>query len=789
MTAPAGGGSLLDLPLRRPLATLVAIVLVTAAALLLWPGVRFQPDVARLLPADHPYLRVAELLDERARPARTLWLLLRGPDLPARVPALAAALAASPWVAAVETTRDQLFGPWLARGAAAPLWSLPPPQREELTAALQPAARAAAIEALRLDLADDPLAGGELAVRDPLGLRWLLQAADPAAALGLDQDSDLVSFERGGEVLLRLTGTTDAYDADAALALMGHVETVLHGVDAAVFGGYAVAAADQRRIRADFERASGWALVAILVYLCWTMRGVRLPLLVQLPALLSITWAIPFGSAWFGPLPTVAVAAVAVLCGLGVDFAIHYAARYRAECLLHGHAEAVRRVQRTTVPELAIDMATTAVTFLAVGSGELSGLRAFGLLLALGLVGSLVVTVTALPVLLAAAGRRRDPERSWLAALADRWLAQRAARPLAWSVIALAAVLAVATAWRGVPLSAEPEALRPAGDPVAAARAAIERRLGFQSVPAVLLLPAADEPSAARDGLLALQAAGVVRFWSGLEAVETEGARQAVTACRARLGAFVEPTLQQFAAAGLEPGPFRPALQALQARLDADPPAAAPRWLDLDGERWRVVQAWPVERLDADRLPAFAGEVQARLGPRVQVHAGATVAAALATVLQRDLVRAVLLAVGLAFGMVLLWLRSWRQGLLALLPSAIGLALTLAWLAAAGIELSLVSFVAVPFVLGIGVDEGVHTVGHFRHGGRTTGATGTGVVRTSLGTVLGFGALLWAESPGLQALGGIVAIGSLLCMLSCLFVLAPLLAPRAAHQSRAQQNQ
>jgi predicted RND superfamily exporter protein len=84
----------------------------------------------------------------------------------------------------------------------------------------------------------------------------------------------------------------------------------------------------------------------------------------------------------------------------------------------------------------------------------------------------------------------------------------------------------------------------------------------------------------------------------------------------------------------------------------------------------------------------------------------------------------------------------------------------------------------------------VHTVGHFRHGGRSTGATGTGVVRTSLGTVLGFGALLWADSPGLRDLGGIVAVGSLASMLACLFVLAPLLARRTtAHQSRAQQNQ
>ena len=59
----------------------------------------------------------------------------------------------------------------------------------------------------------------------------------------------------------------------------------------------------------------------------------------------------------------------------------------------------------------------------------------------------------------------------------------------------------------------------------------------------------------------------------------------------------------------------------------------------------------------------------------------------------------------------------------------------------------------------------------------------TVVVRTSIGTVLGFSSLLLADSPGLQLLGGIVAFGSVACMLSCLFVLAPLLAHAAPDPS------
>jgi predicted RND superfamily exporter protein len=784
------GARLALLPLRRPAVTFALVTALVVVALLGWPAVQFEPDVSRLLPRHHPHVRVAELLDARARPARTLWILLRGPELETLVPKVAAALRASPLVAEVATTRDELFAAAVARAQQAPLWALAPADLNALQQALSPAGRARAIETLRQDLADDPVTARELAVRDPLGLRWVLAAADPTAKLGLRPDTQFAILADGSQALLRLTGTHDAYDVDYAIALLAHVERVLAGYDNDVFGGYVVARGDEARIRDDFQRSSAWAFGLIAVYLCWVMRGVRLPLLVQLPATLSIACAIPLGSACFGPLPTVSVAAVAVLCGLGVDFAIHYAARYREERLHRAHDEAVAAVQRETAPELLIDMATTAVTFLAVGSGELSGLRAFGQLLALGLLCSVLVTVTLLPILLRFAGRRRDPEHSWVASLADRWLQSRRSKPVAWGAIAAAVAAAAFVVAAGVRLQADPAALRPADDPAAAARQRIEAVVGFSTVPVAVLWPLAQEPGPLLDGLRAMQEAGDLRFWSGLEAADTKAGRQAVADFRASTAGLVEHTMAELAKAGLEPEPFRKALEDLAARHAADPPALEPVVVDVDGVAYRVVTVWPRERLDRDGFERFAAGVRAHAGDAAVVHGAATVMAMLEQVLRSDLLKACAWATLLGMLMVTLWLRSWRQGLLALLPSVIGLTFTLLLLVVLGEPLSLVSFVAVPFVLGIGVDEGVHMVGHFRRGATTTGATGVGVARTSLGTVIGFSSLLVATSPGLRALGAIVAFGSVASMLAGLFVLAPLLARREPHhQSCFQQNQ
>jgi hypothetical protein len=769
-------------PLRWPRTTLLLVLLVTAAAALGWRTVRFAPDLSSLLPPDHPHVRIAALLDGRQRPSRTLWLLLHDADPTTAVPRLAAALRASPLVAEVASTADELFAASGQRAAAAPVWFLADRELAALQAALLPAGRAAAIADRLADLADDPVAAGELLRADPLGLRWLWAGRDVRSQLGLRADTELAVLADGRHALLRLTGTADAYDADYATALMQHVDAALAGAEVTVFGGYAVARADQARIRADFERASTWSLVAIAGYLLWVMRGWRLPLLVQLPAVLSIAWAVPFGSALFGPLPTVAVAAVAVLGGLGVDFAIHYAARYRHARLQLGHDDAVRTVQRATAPELLIDMATTAVTFLAIGGGQLAGLASFGWLLALGLCASVALTTTALPVLLRYTGDRRDPERSLLAALADRWLVTRAARPVALAVLAATALGLGFVVQRGLPLDADPDVLRPVDDPVRAARAQIEQRLGFSAVPVAVSWPQAQDPGPLWQALDELQQVGSVRFWSGLERSETAAGRLAVQQFRQATAGFDRAALAEFAAAGLNAELLAPALQQSAARFAADPPPAQPIAVALASGPHRVVLVWPSAQLTPAAFGTFAADLRQR-APAAEVHGGPSVQVELAALLRADLQRAWIWSALLAVGMVTLWLRSMRIGLLALLPSGIGLVAVLVLLHAIDLPLSLISFVAVPFVLGIGVDEGVHLVGHFRHGARSTGATGVGVVRTSIGTVLGFAALLLADSPGLAALGGIVAFGSAACLLACLFVLAPLLRAGSAAAS------
>ena len=117
---------IVTVPLRLPVATIAVVLLVTAMSLFAWPHVRFEPDISQLLPSEHPHVRIAQLLDDRSRPSRTMWLLLHGEGLPdARkledvVPKLAQRFASSPDIVEVLTTREELFSQWAERFAEAP---------------------------------------------------------------------------------------------------------------------------------------------------------------------------------------------------------------------------------------------------------------------------------------------------------------------------------------------------------------------------------------------------------------------------------------------------------------------------------------------------------------------------------------------------------------------------------------------------------------------------------------------------------------------------------------------
>ncbi len=97
-----------------------------------------------------------------------------------------------------------------------------------------------------------------------------------------------------------------------------------------------------------------------------------------------------------------------------------------------------------------------------------------------------------------------------------------------------------------------------------------------------------------------------------------------------------------------------------------------------------------------------------------------------------------------------------------------------------GIQITLLNIIAIPLILSIGIDDGVHILHRYRIEG--VGAldivyrsTGKAIIITSLTTMLAFGSLVFATYRGFGSMGIALFIGVGACLATSILVLPAVL--------------
>lgn len=142
--------------------------------------------------------------------------------------------------------------------------------------------------------------------------------------------------------------------------------------------------------------------------------------------------------------------------------------------------------------------------------------------------------------------------------------------------------------------------------------------------------------------------------------------------------------------------------------------------------------------------------------------------------------RAAVAAAVLVFLILLVDFRSLRDAALALAPLALGVVWMLGGMRLLGLSFNFANLVAVPLIIGVGIDNGVHVVHRVRMEG-TEGIdlvlrhTGRAILIASFTTMIGFGALALASHRGIASLGTVLLLGVGACLVSATVVLPNLL--------------
>ncbi|MHC4875669.1 MAG: MMPL family transporter [Planctomycetota bacterium] len=163
---------------------------------------------------------------------------------------------------------------------------------------------------------------------------------------------------------------------------------------------------EMRRSQADMIRASVLSFFGVGVLLLIGFRGLKHPVLALIMLAVGMAWSFGFTTLAIGHLNILSVSFAAILIGLGIDFAIHYLARYLE--LRHHGAElrpALSESSATVGTGILTAALTTSLAFFCAGLTEFLGVAELGIIAGAGVLLCAAATFIVLPALVSFADR------------------------------------------------------------------------------------------------------------------------------------------------------------------------------------------------------------------------------------------------------------------------------------------------------------------------------------------------------------------------------------------------
>jgi len=481
---------------------------------------------------------------------------------------------------------------------------------------------------------------------------------------------------------------------------------------------------------------------------------------------------------------------------IGVCDAVHLLNRYSETRLAEPSTavgDALRAAARAAGPACLITTLTSAAAFASFTASELDTFVRFGGILPVGVIACLLLTFTLLPILI----KSLPSETVRAARVSKAWrpvmdaIAQTTARHTSTLLVTAALSLAFFGFGWGSYLRADNdwnESYGESSDVVRAIRFA-EDRLGNSLT---LELDIAVPPKTAIEDPATL--AALERFSDGLSRIDGFGESRSVLDLIERLNRLLHADDPNFETAGASTGANAEMLEILA----FDDPETLGRWLGVDRSRLRVSTSAIVISQDqkAESLAAVTAWAREALPNDWQLNMTGTVAAAYDWMrdVQATQLRSFPIAFGIVFVMVGVFLRSWQLALAAMVPTLLPVVVVLGTMGWLGMSLDVARAMIAAVVIGIGVDDAVHVLAHYKRR-RDQGDdprqaitaalhhTGRAVVTTSVALALGFLTLMLSAWQTVASFGFFVALAIMGALVATLLVLPALIFAFAGHQT------
>lgn len=219
-------------------------------------------------------------------------------------------------------------------------------------------------------------------------------------------DAETMGFLRAFPARERENFDGDTQAVDRLRGILAEVERERPGVRIGATGIPVLENDEMRRSRADMSRAAVVSFVGVGLLLILGFRGIRHPALAMAMLAVGMAWAFGYTTLVVGHLNILSISFAVILIGLGIDFAIHYLARY-LELRRQGVdlGPALGQTSAGVGAGIVAAAITTAFAFFCATFTEFLGVAELGIIAGGGILLCAAATFLVLPALVAVADR------------------------------------------------------------------------------------------------------------------------------------------------------------------------------------------------------------------------------------------------------------------------------------------------------------------------------------------------------------------------------------------------
>ncbi len=663
--------------------------------------------------------------------------------------------------------------------------------------------------------------GADYFVADPLGLMSVTagngESFSQFSKFDLSWGSGNRFYSRDHKALLIIAEPREsAVDYKSAERIMqwthAHIQSAeadpelrSSGVRAIPAGAYVYAEQDHKFVERNIRRVSLVSIVASLLLCLLVYPSVPLLLLSLLPTSLGILWTTGITSFYPGEVNLISLSFIAILAGLGDDQVVHFFNRSPQEWASGGSFNtAMMRTYETTGASIVICILTAASATAALATSSFKALAEFGFILTVGMFMMMLHTLLTVPALMQLWNRYIRPFSPQ--GITFRFLPAVARGSLNFVGLHARAVVAVASGLFLLSLSLLPgikmggsfDAMGDANSPAVVAQNLLSAKFGIEGSPTLLLI-AGDQQEVLRRaedltaGLESYRQRGAVKsIFSAtqlLPSVQTQKQRAAALT-HVDMNATARALEDSLRENGLRTEPYLPYIEQLRRlgdhaeplTLESATPYLPAGLLDNslrktgDGSYVAAIAFYATDPNAQEAIPSVVLDSwRKQYGPFVE-FSFEKIDRDLQSQVLRDSRRALLWTIMAIVSIVYLTFRNWRITLLVLMPIVFAIVVTFGLLRLMGHPFSFMSVTAIPLIIGIGIDNGIHLVRRYLESASNSildvaKASGAALIQSNLTTIIGFGALLTATFPPLAEMGLVTSVGVAFTLVGGLWII------------------